>query len=354
MYDGMEHRITVYDIADKLHLSPSTVSRALGESALIGQETRRLVQDMANALGYRKRTVRRSESRSSRTVRLFIPASRDAYVHLFYDVAELIDGMQQGFGDARIDFVTSLNDSTQPPRPARKSDGVDAVVFAFNEASDDQCDRYQQRGIPVVHINRIHNDRNYVAIDNYLGMETLLRKVHAVRPAVRPCFIGFSPVAYISRERRAGLLGAASKLNIGFDTGDCFEFDRVTDLDGAFVRRLAGLGYTGVFCFNDLVAVHLHNRALREGLRIPEDFTLTGFDNAPILDLAPKRIDTVEFSIHRLGLHTGAWLRKRLLDRVDEAMRVTLAGDYIPGETIGPEPIATAAVRMPSADEARE
>jgi DNA-binding LacI/PurR family transcriptional regulator len=329
-----KHRVTVYDLARDLGLSPSTVSRALDESELVGSDTRLLVHAAADRLGYKRRTIRRPESRSIMTIKLYIPQSRDAYVHLFYDVAELIDGIQQGFGDVRINILTCLNDGSDVSLSSKKMGAVDGAVFAFTEAGRELHGHYQDRGVPVIHINRVRPDRNYVAVDNYLGMETLLRRIVEERGGAKPCFLGFSPVAYISRERRAGLLGAASKLGLPFSPGDCFEFDTIPALDGAFVRSLADRGYDAVLCFNDLVAVHVYNRAVREGLEIPRDFALTGFDNAPVLDLAAKRIDTVEFSIHQLGLRTGDWLKQRLIDRNPADIRMTLAGDYVRGETI--------------------
>lgn len=329
-----KRRITVYDLARDLGLSPSTVSRALDDSELVGEVTRSLVRAAAERLGYEKRTIQRPGSRSIMTIKLYIPESRDAYVHLFYDVAELIDGIHRGFGEVRINILTCLNDGSDSSFSSKKTGVVDGAVFAFTEADQRLCDRYADRGVPVIHINRVHPDRNYVAVDNYLGMETLLRRIVEERGGARPCFIGFSPVAYISRERRAGLLGAASKLGVSFSQEDCFEFDSIPGLDGAFVRSLAERGYDAVLCFNDLVAVHVYNRALREGLEIPRDFALTGFDNAPVLDLAARRIDTIEFSIRELGLRTGTWLKRCLIDRSTDDVRMTLAGDYVRGETI--------------------
>jgi LacI family transcriptional regulator len=329
-----KRKVTVYDLARELRLSPSTVSRALDESELVGEATRSLVRAAAGRLGYERRTIKRPESRAVMTIKLYIPESRDAYVHLFYDVAELIDGIQRGFGDVRLNILICLNDGSDASFSTKKTGMADGAVFAFTEADAALYARYAERDVPVIHINRVRPDRSYVAVDNYLGMETLLRRVSEDRGAEKPCFVGFSPVAYISRERRAGLLGAASKLGVPLSPADCFEFDSIPRIDGAFVRSLRGRGYDAVFCFNDLVAVHIYNRALREGLEIPRDFALTGFDNAPVLDLAPRRIDTVEFSVKELGFRTGTWLKKRLIDRSDEDVRMTLAGDYVRGETI--------------------
>jgi len=74
---------------------------------------------------------------------------------------------------------------------------VDGVIFAFTEADPSLYERYTKRDVPVIHINRVHPEWNYVAVDNYLGMETLLRRVVEGRGTKKPCFIGFSPVAYI-------------------------------------------------------------------------------------------------------------------------------------------------------------
>lgn len=333
---GTERKVTVYDLARELGLSASTVSRALDESELVGEDTRALVLAAARRLGYRRRLVRRPGSRAIMTIKLYIPESSDPYVHLFYDLAELIDGIQRGFGEVRLNIVTSLNDGSDAAFTSKKTGVVDGAVFAFTEAPPGLYSQYLDRAIPVIHINRVFPERNYVAVDNHLAMETLLSRVAEARGDVKPCYVGFAPVSYISRERRAGLLGAASKFGISLTTADCFEFDKIPSIDGPFVRSLAERGYDAIFCFNDLVAVHVYNRARREGFEIPRDFALTGFDNAAVLDLAPRRIDTIEFSIKDLGFRTGSWLRKRLIDRTEETMRMTLAGDYIRGETISP------------------
>ena len=47
-------RVTIYDIAEALNVSPSTVTRSLNNNTCISEETRTLVHEMANKLGYRK------------------------------------------------------------------------------------------------------------------------------------------------------------------------------------------------------------------------------------------------------------------------------------------------------------
>ena len=338
MVRAAPRRVTVYDLAGELGLSPSTVSRALGESELVGTRTRAIVRAAAARLGYQRRRIKRPGSRSIPIIKLYIPESPDVHVHLFYDIAGLLAGIRRGFGDVRVNVVVDLNDGSDESFSAKKTGAVDGVVFAFTEADGGLLSRYSERGVPVIHINRVPPGLDFVAVDNALGMETLLRRAVALRGAARPCFIGFSPVSRISGERQAGLLAAAAALGLDMGPEDCFEFDAVPSINGAFVRSLRERGYDAVCCFNDLVAVHVYNRALREGLEIPRDFALTGFDNAPVLDLAPHRIDTIEFPVVELGRRTGGWLKRRLIDRSTEDIRLTLAGAYVPGETLFARP----------------
>ena len=52
--DRKNSRVTIYDIAQELNISPSTVTRSLNNQTCISEETRKLVHDTAARLGYRK------------------------------------------------------------------------------------------------------------------------------------------------------------------------------------------------------------------------------------------------------------------------------------------------------------
>ncbi|MDD4647682.1 MAG: hypothetical protein PHP67_05625, partial [Sphaerochaeta sp.] len=68
--------------------------------------------------------------------------------------------------------------------------------------------------------------------------------------------------------------------------------------------------------------------------RVPDLFSLTGFDYSPMLHLLDQRIDTIEFSLLKLGKEAGMWLNGRIINRLDNAIQKALEGDYIVGETI--------------------
>ncbi len=54
-----------------------------------------------------------------------------------------------------------------------------------------------------------------------------------------------------------------------------------------------------------------------------------------MLQLLDQRIDTIEFSLLKLGKEAGMWLNGRVINRVEDAIQKALeGGDYIVGETI--------------------
>jgi LacI family transcriptional regulator len=123
--------------------------------------------------------------------------------------------------------------------------------------------------------------------------------------------------------------------NIPFDREkDVIMVDSLTELREKVLPAIEKYSYNGVFCFNDLMAVSLYQTALRRNWRVPDLFSLTGFDNSPMLQLLDQRIDTIEFSLLKLGKEAGMWLNGRIINRLDNAIQKALEGDYIVGETI--------------------
>jgi LacI family transcriptional regulator len=326
--EPVKKRVTMYDLADELGMSASTVSRVLNNSVLVGEHTRALILRAAERLGYRKRVIRRQKNRAILNIGLFLPAARFAYLHLFYDTAELIGGLHEGLGDLRVNLITRLNDHSAESRDSKKLGGIDGTVYAFTEPAG----RTARAGLPVVLINRLDRRCSHVALDDRAGMQRLLEAVASAQPRPRPCFIGFKPVACINRRRREGFLAAAECL--GIPAPAVFEFESLAGITGKFLRARLDEGCNAFCCLNDVVAVWVHSTAQREGIRFPADAALTGFDNSPVLDLVPQRIDTIDLSVREMARRAGAWLQRRIMERRADELHAVFAGAYVPGQTI--------------------
>ena len=327
---------TVSDIARHLSLSPSTVSRVLNGSQLVKDATRMRIEEAAAELGYQKRTIRRHAPRSILVVALFLPRSSHVYHRLFYDPADLLAGLTDGFGSVRVHIVVSVN----RPRPelfsSKKSGNIDACVFGFTRPTEDVRTLLEERGIPWVLLNRRDEQSNYVATDHGTGMHLLLARVRQYRgDRLRPAYINFNPAQPIAAEREEAFRRTCDRAGIALDEANIFRTDTVEEITVELVREVMKRCDT-VFCFNDFVAVYLYQVALVAGVSIPVDLSLAGYDDSPIRRLTPQKVDTVSLSPYRLGSVAGAWLRRRIIEREEGPLRTLIPGDLVPGETLIP------------------
>jgi LacI family transcriptional regulator len=331
-----EKRVTVYDVAKELGISTSTVSRVLNNSILIGEEKRDSILAAARRLGYHKRPIKKQMRRAILNIKLFLPVHRYVYTHLFYNVADLIAGLYDGFGDVRVNIITKLAGLEDDIFRTKKLGDIDGCIFAFSEPEEEIYGRIGERGIPVVELNRINEKRNYVSCDNALGMETLLaRVVRRRKDGVRPCYLGFTQIPAVEEQRRRGFLSAVKNLSLPAGEKDLFILDALADISPELLKDLKKKGYNTVMCFNDVLAVYFFQAAVAEGFSIPGDFSLTGFDNSPVLDLVSRRIDTINLSVRILGFEAGKWLKARIIDREEKDIHKLIAGEYVQGSTIG-------------------
>ena len=323
----------MYDVARELGISASTVSRVLNNSILISEEKRTLILDTARRLGYEKRPIRRHQNRAILNIKLFLPTHRYVSTHLFYNPAELIQGLYEGFGDVRMNIITRLAGQSRELFQTKKLGDIDGCVFAFCEPDPEVYRMLSDRGVPLVELNRIHPDRNYVSCHNAQGIRRLLAELYRARwKTLKPYYLGFSQIPFVEDQRLKGYLEAVKEFQI--QEGNFRVLDTLSQITPQFLKELKKLGYNGILCFNDVMAVYVYQCALAGGLRIPRDFSLTGFDDSPVRELVSKRIDTISLSVPQLAREAGAWLRRRIIDRDPERIQKLIEGTYVPGETL--------------------
>lgn len=335
-----DKRVTLQDIADACGTSASTVSRVLNNSVLTTEDKRELVLETAERLGYRKRNIRKQQSRAILNIVLFLPETRSASVNLFYDINEFIKGLYQGFDDVKANVIVRINQSDDKGLHHKKLGDVDACIFSFTTPKPSLVKRIRERGIPLLLVNRYAPRHDSVIYDSEQAMGILVERMVAKarqreRKVVHLCYIGFPPVAYVDNERRAALGHACSRFGIPFDVErDVYEFQSIQDIPHGFTHTLHEKGYNAIVCFNDYVAIDIYNDGIRSGYTFPKDFFLTGYDDSSALELIDRRIDTIRFDTHRLGLESAKVLKRRIIGRLDKPVHIRLDCDYVSGDTL--------------------
>lgn len=324
-------KVTIYDIANKLNISVSTVSRVLNNSQLISDDKTRLIQETVAHMGYQKRQIKRHRRRTILNIVLILPYREDPYMHLFYDAAQLIKGIEDGFGDTRISINTDLDHGESKIFSHKKTSNIDGVIFAFSEPQEALLEILDSRKIPYVFLNRIKKTHNYICCDYKTGMMTLVRNLVEKRNAENLIFIGLSRIAEISEGREVGFREACAKYNI---SGDVKMVSLIKDIDSDFVDRLNIRDKDAILCCNDYLGITLYQALLHKDIRIPEDIAITGFDNSPIRGLFWDKLTTIDLSTGQLGREAAVWLKNWIVDREECMIQKLVTGRFIPGTTI--------------------
>lgn len=298
--------ITSYDVAKAAGVSQSAVSRAFSPGASISKPTREHILKVAGEMGYQPNAIARSMStarkdihQKSGMVGVIVTRLEDPF--FAQTIAEFSRGIQaQGWQmllftvDTEAEVDTALNTLMQYK--------IDGAIVLSAILSDQMARACNTQGIPVMLYNRSAEglDASSVEIDNHEGgrmaADILLEAGHT-----RIAFVGGEEGDATSTRRQTGFeerLAEAGQQVFRHETGD-YTFDSGRE---ATLRLFARKDRPdAVFCASDVMALGVLHAARNElGLRIPEDFSLVGFDDIPSAGWAGHALTTIRQPVRRM------------------------------------------------------
>ena len=333
----------IRDVAEAAGVSVTTVSHVLNDvkGARVSHDTRRRVGEVADQLGYTPNHLARSlRLRRSQTVGLI----SDKIATLPF-AGELISGAQDAARarGALLMVLHSGGDAELEEREARllAQRQVDGVLYATWYHREVVVPAALQ-GVPTVLVDAscAQPGISSVVPDEEAGgraaVEELLRAGHR-----RVGFINDDADLPAAHGRLAGFLAGLDAAGIPRERAVVVGTRPHTP--GGYAAAMPLLSApdrpTGVFCFNDRVAMGLYQAACELGLRIPQDVSVVGFDNQEIIAAALRPgLTTVQLPHYEMG----AWAVDQLYRMVDgdsrpePAVHARLAGPVVRRESVGP------------------
>jgi LacI family transcriptional regulator len=168
----MSKEITIYDIAEKLNLSASTISRALNDHPAIKDVTKKRINDAAIEMGYRSNFFAKSlRSKSTMTIGVMVP-KLDSYF-----LSTVISGMEKVANEAgyTILIAQSLESEEKEISNAKtmfnsRVDGL-LVSATFGAKNINHFQLFLNKGIPTLFFDSILDFKNTpkIVIDNFLA-----------------------------------------------------------------------------------------------------------------------------------------------------------------------------------------
>jgi LacI family transcriptional regulator len=305
---------SVKDVAARAGVSLGTVSNVLNRPHLVADSTRQRVLDAISELRFvRNEHARQLRAGSSRSLGFVV---LDASNPFFTDVARGVEDAAQAAGLS----VYLCNSNDDPLREASYLDllleqRVQGVLITPIGGWSDRLVGLVGRGMPVILVDRgaPGSELCSVAVDDVVGGE--LAAAHLVEAGHRRIgFVGGPFSLPQVSDRHAGALTA-----IGGGTLTVIETDHLTVAEGRrAAERLLGIPArkrpTAVFCGNDLLALGLLQQLTVQGVNVPRDIAIVGYDDIAFAEAAAVPLSSVRQPRHQLGVAAA----ELLLDEVEQ------------------------------------
>lgn len=310
----MKRKVTLRMLADVTDLHPSTVSRILrGEDGRASAETKDRVFKAAERLGYQPDLGARSlRTRRSSILGLVIPDIRDAVFASIYTGAERA-AQEHGY-HVLLSPVDVAHRGQKEHINVLTERGVDGALIATAKVQDPLLEKLEQTGIPFVLVQRRTIDRTpYVVGDDEAGGRSVTQ--HLID--LGHCRIGFvagTRNVSTTEGRLSGYRSALSEAQISIDeqliVGTSFD----TKAAMKAVQRLLELPKlpTAIVVSDDMMAIAAYRVLTDKGLQVPEDMSVTGYNDLPIAGLIEPPLTTVHSPLERMGKQAATMLANKL------------------------------------------
>jgi LacI family transcriptional regulator, galactose operon repressor len=314
-------RATITDVARQAGVSKATVSAVINDSASVKGSTRDRVLSAIDVLNYRPSQTTRTTTRKTKSIGLLIKEIDNPYY------AEVVLGArahanEQGYtllvasSEGEVDAERRAVELMQ----AKDVEGLIATPVLDEHADLSHFFELKRRNFPFVLLEEVRGvPASLVDVDNReasrKAVEYLIRQGHTR-------IVHFAGPSYSmhSEERIDGVRHACSASHLIFTDRDIVVAgahlaDGYEAALASFKKRGGSSRPTAVTCYNDLVAIGVC-RALRElGLRVPDDVSVIGFDDIPLLEYLPTPLTTVRMPKAEMGAVAARMLIRHIESR---------------------------------------
>lgn len=312
----MSGKATLQDIAIKLNVTTSTVSRALNDNPRISKVTKKAVLKAAKELNYQPNNIAAALRKGkSHLIGVIVPTADRAF---FSSVVRGIDEIANKLNykviicqsyddyDTEVETVNALTNAR-----------VDGVIVSISKKTlnTDHFQRAIDKGIPVLLFDRTSDklNVNQVMIDDYQGAYDVVS--HLIEQGCQRIAHFTSPVKIsIYKERLRGYVDALNNHNIPFDPALVIESNMQLEDGRKSMEQLLTLSNRpdAIFSASDYAAMGAMQVLKERNIKIPEEMALAGFANEPFTSFTDPTLTTVDQLSLDMGHATAEMFFKQL------------------------------------------
>lgn len=306
----------MYDLAGKLKLSIATISRALQDDPVVSKKTKKKVMDLAEEMGYRSNHFARNlRQKQTNTIGVIVPKLNSFFI------TSVLAGIERVTTKAGYDLIIAHSSESYAKEVAnaknlfhKRVDGL-IVSLAFDTEGLDHFRPFTEKGVPVIFFDRVEQDGNntVVIIDNYKcgyiatqhlidqGCKRILHVTSSLRRNVySQRYKGYQDALYDNKlpiDESLLIINDLSEAAAVETAMQILEMDQLPD---------------GMFATNDFLAAICMRTLKENGIRIPQDIAVVGFNNDIIGQLVEPALTTVNYQ----GTDMGEIAARNLVDHL--------------------------------------
>lgn len=297
-------RLTIRDIAKKAGVSRSTVSRVLTDNPNVNTDTRNKVKKIIEENMYQPSYIARGLAQGRiNLIALIISDIRNPfYSELTWIIGNIL---------SKNDFIVALFDTENDYEnesvylKTAKQYGFAGVIMVSAMESNNLMSIINSMDCPIILLNRYINsfEGDIVIIDDFQGGYTATR--HLIELGHTKIGMLTGDVNYYNqRDRYRGYTSALQ----AFDIERRNDYIKHGNLDlqsgydyGLSLLKMGSERPTAVFAANDVAAIGIMETLKKNGLSIPEDISIVGFDDIPLASTYGINLTTVRYPYDQMG-----------------------------------------------------
>jgi len=286
--------VTIKDIANRLGIAPSTVSKGLNDAKDISPELKKLVLDTSIEIGY---VTKRMKKETRKRLCIFVE-------NMQYEMPgdfgfDIILGFKQAAirnnWDVTVLPITPLLQLRDPyDRYMVKNNFHGGFLIGF-ALKDPWMSQLQTTTIPTVLFdNYIRKNPNvgYVGTDSFEGIDLAVDHLTELGHT-KIALLNGSPNSMVTVNRYDAYISSMQSHELKIDENLIAHGHYVEDSAKYHLSSLLKSGATAILCGNDLLAVGVIKECVHLNVKVPQELSVVGFDNLPISEKITPALTTI-------------------------------------------------------------
>lgn len=313
---GNGKEVTIYDIASTLNISVATVSRALKNDPVVSERTKKKIFDLAERLGYRTNQFARNlRKQNTNTIGIIVHELNSNFI------TSVLAGVEKVTTEAGYDLIIAHSSESFSKEKAnaknlfdKRVDGLIASL-SLDTKTLDHFKPFKEKNVPVIFFDRVEQDgkNTVVVIDNdkcgYQATQHLIQQ-----GCKRIAHITSSLKRNVYSKRFKGYKQALYDNGIPYDENLLIinDLSENAAIESAMQMLTMDPLPDGAFITNDFVAAVCMRTFKENGIKIPEDIAIVGFNNDAICTLIEPALSTINYP----GIEMGEVAARNLINHL--------------------------------------